>query len=73
MRVERLGAGLCLPGKAYTVEKAAVFLTRLLSEPGFAVRAAEAASLLRKEDGLTTACDAIESFLEKLGQEYATI
>ncbi|MFZ0937680.1 MAG: glycosyltransferase [Bryobacteraceae bacterium] len=62
-RVERLGVGLHVPRSKYSASTAAVSLERLLRDPRFATRAAEAAALLRKEDGLTAACDAIESVL----------
>lgn len=64
-RVRRLGAGLCLPRKEYSAESAAAALSQLLSNPGFAGRAAEIGDLVRKQSGLIHACDAIESLLEK--------
>jgi rhamnosyltransferase subunit B len=65
LRVERLGAGLFLPRKAYSAVSAARLLDRLLTYPHIAARAATIASRLRDEDGLTTACNAIESVLKQ--------
>jgi UDP:flavonoid glycosyltransferase YjiC (YdhE family) len=62
-RVERLGVGLHAPRSKYSASTAAAALKRLLGEPRFAARAAEVAARVRKEDGLTAACDAIESVL----------
>jgi UDP:flavonoid glycosyltransferase YjiC (YdhE family) len=59
-RVQRLGAGLHLPRVRYTARSAAAALKRLIEEPGFARRAAELAAVVKGEDGLTGACDAIE-------------
>jgi UDP:flavonoid glycosyltransferase YjiC (YdhE family) len=64
-RVERLGIGLCLSRKAYSSQSAAEALNRLLTEPGFATRSAEAERWLRQEDGLSVACNAIELVFEK--------
>jgi rhamnosyltransferase subunit B len=64
-RVEKLGIGLCLSRKNYSAETAAAALKRLLSEPRFANRAAEIARNLKQEDGLTSACNAIEAVLKR--------
>ena len=62
-RVERLGAGLHVPRTKYSASTAAAALERLLGDPRFATRAAELGAQLQQEDGLTAACDAIESVL----------
>jgi UDP:flavonoid glycosyltransferase YjiC (YdhE family) len=62
-RVERLGCALSIARAQYTVESAAAALARLLSEPHFALRAAQIAADLEQEDGLAGACNAIESIL----------
>jgi UDP:flavonoid glycosyltransferase YjiC (YdhE family) len=62
-RVERLGAALSLPRAQYSAETASSVLARLLSETHFATRAAEVAAQMRDENGVTTACDAIESIV----------
>lgn len=64
-RVARLGAGLCQPRSTYTSVSAQGALERLLTEPLFAIRAAEAAAKLQQEDGLARACDAITGILER--------
>jgi UDP:flavonoid glycosyltransferase YjiC (YdhE family) len=63
-RVERLGAGIHLPRREYSVDAATAAVERLLREPGFAERAALAGERVRAEDGLTSACDAVESLLK---------
>ncbi|HWF93121.1 MAG TPA: glycosyltransferase [Terriglobales bacterium] len=62
-RIERMGAGLSLSRKTYSAKTAAAALNRLLTEPSFSKRAAEAQSRMEK-DGLATACNAIESVLQ---------
>lgn len=64
-RVERLGAGLCLARKVYSVENAVSILNRLLTESRFAERVMKIGARLREEDGLTEACDAIVAALER--------
>jgi rhamnosyltransferase subunit B len=60
-RVEHLGAGLCLSRTSYSANTAAGALERLLRDPRFATRAAEASNQIQKEDALALACDAIEA------------
>ena len=62
-RVERLGVGLHVPRSKYSAPTAAATLERLLGDPRFAVRAAELGARLQKEDGVASACDAIEAVL----------
>jgi UDP:flavonoid glycosyltransferase YjiC (YdhE family) len=62
-RVERLGAGLCLSRTEYSADTASAALARLLNQPRFAMKAAELAAQVRREDGLIGACNAIESIL----------
>lgn len=63
VRVERLGTGLHLPRSAYTVNSATAALERLLTEERFSERAARVGEQIRSEDGLNSACDAIEKLL----------
>jgi UDP:flavonoid glycosyltransferase YjiC (YdhE family) len=63
VRVERLGAGLHLPRREYSADAATAALERLLREPRFSERAALAGERIRAEDGLTSACDAVELLL----------
>jgi rhamnosyltransferase subunit B len=60
-RLERLGVGLCLTRSAYSAESATTALSRLLTGPSFAARAAEAGARAQCEDALLLACDAIEA------------
>jgi UDP:flavonoid glycosyltransferase YjiC (YdhE family) len=62
-RVRRLGAGLWVEKRRYDARTAAANLRRLLDEPAFATRAAEAARTVRAEDGAEAACDAIDRYL----------
>jgi len=62
-RVQRLGAGLHVARKDYTVANAAQALGKLLQMPSFSDCAAEVRTRLAAENGLTTACTAIESVL----------
>ena len=62
-RVERLGAGLCLSRSAYSAKTAAAKLERLLGDSRFVSRATEIKLRMRQEEGLTLACDAIESVM----------
>ena len=63
LRVERLGAGLCLARSEYSAETAAAALRRLLEDPRFANRAAETGARVRAEDALEQSCQAIEQVL----------
>jgi rhamnosyltransferase subunit B len=62
-RLSRLGTSRTLPRKSYTAHGAARELGRLLGNPDYATRAAEAARRIATEDGVRTACDAIEANL----------
>src|SRR5205807_865441 len=64
-RMEKLGVGLAIARKDYNRETATAALRRVLTEASFAIRAREVAAALATEDGLTAACDAIESTLQK--------
>lgn len=60
-RTERLGVALMLPARRYRADRVADALDRLLREPTFAQRSAEAARAVRAEEGAARACEAIES------------
>jgi UDP:flavonoid glycosyltransferase YjiC (YdhE family) len=62
-RVQRLGAGLHIGRKNYTVANAAEALGKLLQMPSFSDCAAEVRTRMVAENGLTTACNAIESVM----------
>lgn len=62
-RIERLGVGLTLSRRKYSLESATAKIQRLLTEPGFEVRAQDVALQLNRENGLSAACDALQSIL----------
>jgi UDP:flavonoid glycosyltransferase YjiC (YdhE family) len=62
-RVQRLGVGLHVARDAYTVDTAAEALASLLRTEHFSDRAAKVRICLAAENGLATACTAIESVL----------
>jgi MGT family glycosyltransferase len=73
-RVARRGAGRMLPRPKYDAKSAARELQRLLGEPDYATRAAEAGRIVRGEDGARTACDLIEEKMfgaERAGEGVA--
>ena len=61
VRVQRLGAGLHVPRSKYSVETATAALKALLETSHFSIRAAAVGERIASEDGLASACDAIES------------
>jgi len=65
VRVERLGAGVHLPRREYSADTATAALGRLLGESSFSERGARVGAQIRAEDGITSACDAIESLLTR--------
>ncbi|HUI77316.1 MAG TPA: glycosyltransferase [Bryobacteraceae bacterium] len=60
-RVARLGVGRTLYRRDYTARSAFTEIERLLKVPAYASRAAEIGRRIQEEDGVTCACDAIES------------
>ncbi len=60
-RIERLGVGLHVSRNTYSVKSAVAALERLIGDSSFTVRAAEVAVQMQREDGLASACDAIEA------------
>ena len=63
-RVERLGTSRTIPRKAYSAECVARQLGELLANPNYAAKAAEIAAIIRTEDGVKEACNAIEQQLK---------
>jgi rhamnosyltransferase subunit B len=63
-RVRHLGVAKVIQRKAYKAEAAAAEIRRLLESKSYARRAAEIADTVMSEDGVKTACDA----LERVGQ-----
>ncbi len=62
-RVTRLGVARTVYPWRYRAPRVAAELRALLDDPGYAARAAQVAARVRTEDGVTTACDAIEALL----------
>jgi rhamnosyltransferase subunit B len=64
-RVRRLGVARVIRRPRYSAELAAKKINLLLEKPSAARRAVRIADLLRKEDGLKAACDALENLARK--------
>jgi rhamnosyltransferase subunit B len=64
-RMVRLGSALTLSREDYSVDRAARALTRLIAEPHFLQRAASMKREMRAEDGVSSACNAIEELLAR--------
>jgi UDP:flavonoid glycosyltransferase YjiC (YdhE family) len=62
-RVQRLGGAEVLYPRRYAAPRAARRLDDLIGESGYARRAGEIARVVRSEDGVGDACDAIEELL----------
>ena len=62
-RMVRMGAGLTISRKRYSAEHAARALKRLVEEESFAHRAASMQKVMQAEDGVSSACNAIEEVL----------
>lgn len=63
-RVERLGVARVIARNAYTADRAATELRRLLDKQHYGERGAQVAESVRAEDGLRVACDAINRLLD---------
>lgn len=63
-RVKRLGTSQTIPRKQYAAERVARQLGELLEDPSYAAKAAEIGDIIRAEDGVNVACDAIEKQLK---------
>jgi UDP:flavonoid glycosyltransferase YjiC (YdhE family) len=63
-RAARLGVGRVLGPRRYTADRAAAELRELLRDPSYAERASATAATMRTEDGVASACDAIEARLD---------
>jgi rhamnosyltransferase subunit B len=64
-RMRRLGVARVIQRGDYTPMKVARKLEAMLEEPRFALRAAEVARVLRHEDGVKAACDALEGLYRR--------
>jgi UDP:flavonoid glycosyltransferase YjiC (YdhE family) len=64
-RMRRLGVARVIQRGNYTSMRVARKLKAMLEEPRFALRAAEVAQVLRHEDGVKAACDALEGLFRR--------
>lgn len=64
-RCERLGVARIISRNKYKAQTAAREIKKLLSDESYKKRAVENANIVRAEHGTHTACDAIESLLQK--------
>ena len=62
-RVERLGVSRTLPAPRYRASRVVDELRTLLEDDGYGRRAEEVATIVRREDGVAAACDALEALL----------
>ncbi len=62
-RIVRMGTGLTIARKKYSAERAAKTLHKLITDEAFTQRSAEAQKAMQAEDGLSSACNAIEALL----------
>jgi rhamnosyltransferase subunit B len=62
-RAERLGTSVTISRENYTVDRAVKALSALLTDPSYGTRAAEIGCIVRSEDGIGLACEAIQSQL----------
>ena len=64
-RMRRLGVAKVIQKKSYKPSKVGRMLRAMLDEPSFAQNASAVAHQLSREDGVKTACDALEALHEK--------
>jgi rhamnosyltransferase subunit B len=64
-RVVRLGVARTLSRRRYNARRAALELQRLMDDRGYAERAVAIAAVIRQEDGVSCACEAIEEALNR--------
>ena len=64
-RVARLGIARVISRSRYTARRAALELDKLLSDEAYRRSAGIVANKIRREDGVRTACDALESLLRQ--------
>lgn len=62
-RMRRLGVGRAISRGRFTASRAAAELGKLLADRRYARKAAEVGEQVRREDGIGTACDAIEAVM----------
>jgi UDP:flavonoid glycosyltransferase YjiC (YdhE family) len=64
-RVERIGVGKHIPRSAWSTATAVTALSQLLHDDSFSARASKVGAEIQAEDGLASACDAIEALLNR--------
>lgn len=64
-RCRRMGVAEIIGRDEYKASNAVKMLRKILSDPGYSVKASEAAKIIQGEHGTITACDAIEDILKK--------
>jgi UDP:flavonoid glycosyltransferase YjiC (YdhE family) len=64
VRVTNLGVARTLLPQHYTATRTVKQVRALLEDPHYAHRAAEVGGMVRGEDGVERACDALEAYLE---------
>lgn len=65
-RAAGLGVARVLPLNEYNALSAAAELAYLLHDPSYAKNAAEISRIVQAEDGVGSACDAIEQYLKQI-------
>ena len=68
-RVSRMGIARTIPKRRYTPKRAAAALRRLLDDPTYSQRASQVAKQMQEEQGVGTACDALERLLRQHTRE----
>ena len=68
LRVTRLRVGRTLLRARYNSRRAVAELRRLLEDPSYAQNAVRVSRQVQAEDGVSAACDALESLLAAVGQ-----
>ncbi|BDA74773.1 hypothetical protein RIVM261_083900 [Rivularia sp. IAM M-261] len=63
-RVERLGTSRTINRNQYSAPQVAKKLRELLNNPNYAAKAVELADIIKAENGVSIACDAIEKQLQ---------
>jgi len=63
-RAVRLGVGRTVAKKKYRQDRVVKELQLLLNNPQYKTKASEIAQIVRAENGVETACDEIETFLD---------
>jgi UDP:flavonoid glycosyltransferase YjiC (YdhE family) len=66
-RVTRLGIARTVPRRQYRSTRVAAELRQLLDDPAYLKRASEVGAQVQEEDGVQTACDALESLVGTAG------